>query len=567
MQRIIGLLSSTPVEATLGVAGVVYAGLAARVLTSPGRAAVAWRRLGAAVAFADRCLADPSAPVAIGVLTAALVWWVWGSLRQVPVYHDERAYVLQAQIFAAGRWVAAAPPLSEFFQQFHVLVTPVVAAKYPPGHSLIMTPGIWFGLPGLVPVLLSATTGALVFALPRRRLNGWIGLLAWWMWITEGQNLMWRASYFSEVTTSAVWMVSWWLLMEWRARKRWPLLVGLATTVGWGAITRPLTTVALAIPIAVVVLADIVRSRRFAQLGPAFVVGAAMVAVIPVWSSHTTGDWTLTPLALYTRTYIPWDHPGFGLDTTPPVRALRPDQILPDTVYKTFNREHTVRAVPRIAIERLQGIATDADRDWRKALALFALVGLCLAPAEGYFAVVTAGLLFVAYLSYVQSSTWTIYYLELVPVVMWLAALGCWRTLVVLAPGALPPDGRGRPTAPRAAVGVVLLVLATLPFVESDVSGSKRYTVSHTAYQRAFNRQVAALSTKAIVFVRYGPGHNDHISLVGNVPDVAAAHAWIAYDRGDTNAELMSAAPDRVPYLFDDADSTLSVMTRPQRAP
>jgi len=78
---------------------------------------------------------------------------------------------------------------------------------------------------------------------------------------------------------------------------------------------------------------------------------------------------------------------------------------------------------------------------------------------------------------------------------------------------------------------------------------------------------VATLSTKAIVFVRYGPGHNDHISLVGNVPDVAAAHAWIAYDRGDTNAELISAAPDRVPYLFDDADSTLSVMTRPQRAP
>src|SRR3954447_3871289 len=64
------------------------------------------------------------------------VWYVWGSLHQLPRYHDEAAYLLQAQIFAAGKWTAPAPPIPEFFEQAHTLVTPVRAAKYPPGTAL-----------------------------------------------------------------------------------------------------------------------------------------------------------------------------------------------------------------------------------------------------------------------------------------------------------------------------------------------------------------------------------------------------------------------------------------------
>src|SRR5260370_11675979 len=113
-------------------------------------------------------LATRRAAVVCGVVTALLTWWVWGSLDQVAVFHDEAAYLLQAKIFASGRWAAPARPLPEFFEQFHVLVTPVFASKYWPGHSLLMVPGVWLGLPGLVPVLLSGLTGALCFGLARR---------------------------------------------------------------------------------------------------------------------------------------------------------------------------------------------------------------------------------------------------------------------------------------------------------------------------------------------------------------------------------------------------------------
>jgi hypothetical protein len=105
---------------------------------------------------------------ATGVTTALVVWWCWGSIRQVGFAHDERAYLLQASIFAARHWTAQSPPLPQFFEQMHVLIAPSVAAKYPPGHSLILAVGAWLGLPGLVPLVLSAIAGALVFVVSRR---------------------------------------------------------------------------------------------------------------------------------------------------------------------------------------------------------------------------------------------------------------------------------------------------------------------------------------------------------------------------------------------------------------
>src|SRR3954469_4277237 len=94
------------------------------------------------------------AAAACGLASFAFVWWMWGSLNQVAPVHDDAAYILQARIFASGHLVAAARPAPVFFEQYHTFVEPVVAAKYPPGFSLLMVPGIWLGLAGLIPALL-----------------------------------------------------------------------------------------------------------------------------------------------------------------------------------------------------------------------------------------------------------------------------------------------------------------------------------------------------------------------------------------------------------------------------
>src|SRR5436309_10434222 len=79
-----------------------------------------------------------SGPAAAFAATVIVVWLVWGDLRRTPVTFEESSYVLQAEIFARFRWSLPTPPMPEFFEQPHVLVTPVLASKFPPGHALLL---------------------------------------------------------------------------------------------------------------------------------------------------------------------------------------------------------------------------------------------------------------------------------------------------------------------------------------------------------------------------------------------------------------------------------------------
>jgi hypothetical protein len=81
------------------------------------------------------------APVVAGIVTVLFVRIVWGSFHEPGVVHDERAYLLQAEIFAGGHWTAPSPPLAAFFEQMHVFIEPAVFAKYPPAHALTLVPG------------------------------------------------------------------------------------------------------------------------------------------------------------------------------------------------------------------------------------------------------------------------------------------------------------------------------------------------------------------------------------------------------------------------------------------
>ena len=122
---------------------------------------------------ASTLLSGAWSPIVAGMVTVLVVRIVWGSLHEPGIVHDERAYLLQAEIFATGRWTAPSPPLATFFEQMHMFIEPAVFAKYPPGHSLALVPGIWLGLPGLMPALMTGLAGALVFWLARRLANEW----------------------------------------------------------------------------------------------------------------------------------------------------------------------------------------------------------------------------------------------------------------------------------------------------------------------------------------------------------------------------------------------------------
>src|SRR5262245_52703768 len=223
-------------------------------------------------------------PLAAGLISAVLVWWTWGEWHPLPVVHDEGSYVLQAEIFARFRWTVPTPAVPEFYEQPHVLLVPAVASKYPPGHALLLALGALLHLDPLMPLLLTAATAALLMIVTTRVTNAWVGLLAWLVWLTTPIVLRFQPGYFSEATTAALMLASWWCLLEWREtrRSRWLLLLALAC--GWGAITRPLTQLALTVPIAWVVIWDVAHARKlrpWLDLGLAVLVGLVPLLLLP----------------------------------------------------------------------------------------------------------------------------------------------------------------------------------------------------------------------------------------------------------------------------------------------
>jgi len=515
------------------------------------------------------------APVAAGVVTALLVWWVSGSLHRLPVIHDETAYLLQAAIFAHGRWTAPAPPIPEFFEQLHVLVSPVLASKYPPGWSLALVPGIWLGLPGVVPVVLAGLTGAFVVALARRVAGRWVGLVTWLVWIAGYPTVYRRATYLSETLTSLAWLVACWWLLDWRARRRTRSLVVVAVAIAVIAITRPLTAVALLIPIAVVVLRTSVRPagpavRRWRPLLAAFAAGTAIVAILPLWNARTTGDWRVSPLSVYTRAYLPFDRPGFGVATPRATRPLPPDLLDVGQLFYTWHVDHEPAALPRLLVDRLTNIATDIWQSWTVALVPFALVGLLALTGAGWFALASFASVVLCYLSYAHPTAYTVYYLEVEPVLAYLTAVGLVATIAAAADGVPIAEWRrgivhagGRATVVLAAVAVVIAWWAR-PVLRAE----REMAAIEVGYWTAFDAVLARIhDARSVVFVHYGPGHNPNMSLVQNVPDGAAAPRWIAYDLGAANGRLLALAPGRTPYLFDEDRWALYRLETPSSRP
>jgi len=480
--------------------------------------------------------------------------------------HDEWAYWTQGSQYARGVWAEIAPPIPEFFEQLYVLVTPVFAAKYWPGHAMTIAPGFAVGFPTLMPLILTGVTGALVFALARRVAGARVAALTFLLWVSTFGNLRFRATYFSELTTSCVWLVAWWALLSWRERRTWPWMVVLAAATGWGAITRPATMFLFAIPVGIVVLRDTWRGKSRAQwrqvvLGVAC--GSAVLGVLPLWSARVTGNWRTTPLAEYTRQYLPFDIPGYTVDSTPPARSLPPEMERVRAFLRDIKTEQATAPIGTTFGGRSGLLLRDAFAGWRIPFALAFVVGLVVAGSAGWFAIGTSLLLVVGYVTQAHTADWSIYYLEAYPAIAFVAALGVRAIGQAAArrfPLASQPTRTGWPLPSWAAAAIMVAACAGLAFDTITARDTLGRIASHTA---AFRAGVEALPRKPnIVFVRYAEGRNMHLSLVANAGDLARAPSWIVHDRGAGNVRLMDLAPGRTAYLFDESRNSFYEMTR-----
>ncbi|PYP77690.1 MAG: hypothetical protein DMD35_14125 [Gemmatimonadetes bacterium] len=495
-------------------------------------------------------------PVVVGVLTGVTTMFVWGSLSRTAVVHDESAYLLQAQIFSRFRFTMPTPPLPQFFEQLYVNLRPALFSKYPPGTSLLLAPGVMFGMPGLPVVVMNALSGALVFALARRYAGGVAALLTWLLWSTSFPVLYFHAMYLSEVPSSLAWLAAWWGVARWATSGRVRDLAVAALALALCAVTRPLTAAALALSVGVVMLL-VVRRRDGAPARPrsgeiATLAAAALLAFtfVGMWSWRSTGDPFTTPLSLYTRRYVPFERLGFGAhEADRPSAKLPWDQRVTDLSFFEEHRVHRAATLPATAFARARMIGRDMWYDWRGGLAVVALVGLVGAPPALWIGLGALAVQLLLYLLYAHPARWSLYYIEGLPVLAFATVLGILRILELGARRAL--SSRARLTA------VAVLLLAIVYPAVVTIRQVRVQIDSDHAYYEAFLASLPPEPDTAIVFVRYAPSHNDGLSLVRNVPDARSARLWIVYDRGAENAQLLRLAPRRKAYLFDEGSWAL----------
>src|SRR4030095_7974161 len=113
--------------------------------------------------------------------------------------------------------------------------------------------------------------------------------------------------------------------------------------------------------------------------------------------------------------YFPVENPGFGIDSTPPIRALPADMARFNDYARPMHAVHTKELIPQTLEARLIEIRRGM---WGNAyfLYLLAIVGaIVAAPAVGV-AWSTCALVVIGYLWIAHQSFWLIYYLELFPV-------------------------------------------------------------------------------------------------------------------------------------------------------
>jgi hypothetical protein len=188
-----------------------------------------------------------------------------------------------------------------------------------------------------------------------------------------------------------------------------------------------------------------------------------------------------------------------------------------------------------------------------------AALALITTSAPIWFALGTALLLVLAYLCVGHAPQWTVYYVEIQPVLAFLTAAAWWRVASVLSSRKVAWPLRELPAVSSGAVfGMLLGAIMLFPYSTRMVNYIRLNKAEGSAYHRNFRDLVKLVpGERNMVFIRYAPNHSPHMSLVTNEPDLANARVWTVYDRGADNIRLIRLDRARTPWLFDDEHRVL----------
>src|SRR5437773_10351333 len=279
--------SCGPVDWVLGT-GIVLAGAWLAGVLTPPRLLRALRRRGRALAARLRPAALPLVLAAAGVALVILSVVVF---RCRPVMVDEIVQLFQARIFAAGTVKAPPPALAEFFTTQHLIVDEHGwYAQYPPGHSALLTLGLWGGAPWVVPILFSLGTIVVTVAFARRVYGETVAGVTAALFLLSPFFLLMGASFMNHPPTLFFVSLALLAFVRWEETRgaRWPLLWGAA--LGAGFLCRPVCAFATGGAMACFALPEVVRGRRAAGVALAAAGVGGLAGSVLRFTRACTGD-------------------------------------------------------------------------------------------------------------------------------------------------------------------------------------------------------------------------------------------------------------------------------------
>lgn len=247
-------------------------------------------------------------------------WWIANAVfLRSPITTDEQSYLFQAHLFAQGALKYEAPAFIQPFRYPMIILDHSAGwfSRYPPGHALWLTLGIWCGsVYGIV--ALAAAAGMALTLTAVRTMGGSIlaagcALLFSPFFLFNFGTLMSHTTGFM----AAAGMILGYVLWQKTGRNLWAVFSGLAWA--WLVLNRTYTALLIAVPFAIDALWHLWmrRTERAYWWGTVLFAGSACSGIFAllVYNYLTLGD----PFHMTYLYYDPSDQLGFGWRHNHPV--------------------------------------------------------------------------------------------------------------------------------------------------------------------------------------------------------------------------------------------------------
>lgn len=242
-------------------------------------------------------------------------------LNGAVVTDDESAYRFSAEILSTFRLTVPSHASKLFFDNAFIVNDGQMYSQYPLGWPMLLTPGVWLGVPSLVNPLYSGATVPALFLIMRRLANSHWARLGILLYLTSVLLMGCAATLLSQTSSSCAFAWAAWCCLRSRddAAPRWvDALFGLFIAIGF--FIRPMTAVGLGAPLVVSWAWGVWQRPKSSQLGAALAFGvpAAVLGGLFLWVNKTqTGHAGLTAYVRYLRytvenqgRFAPWPLAG-----------------------------------------------------------------------------------------------------------------------------------------------------------------------------------------------------------------------------------------------------------------